>query len=254
MRAVAFAVLLVASGSAHALPFTWIGTESGYTNPEVSDVHALSPDGQTVFGRIWGDPEQSANPIANFEWTASGITLVAPFNPPSFDFPTAWTALYGTPVPELPSSFAAKSVSADGSTFGGWYEDGISRYAATWTPNGGVEVFSEGSGTIAISGDGSIIGGFAINDGVWDAAIWNDTGVHFIQDLLAAAGVEVDGTLRAVTAISADGRTFAGHGTRTGSAFGYFEAWVVTIPVPEPGTAMLLALGLATLTRRRTTG
>lgn len=61
--------------------------------------------------------------------------------------------------------------------------------------------------------------------------------MEYVRDLLAAYGATgYDGReLGPAIAVSDDGRTIVG------------QTWVATIPVPEPGTALLALAGAATL-------
>jgi hypothetical protein len=72
-------------------------------------------------------------------------------------------------------------------------------------------------------------------------------GMRRLQDVLTANGAELTGwILGDALGISADGRTIVGVGTNPD---GELEAWLAIIR--EPGTAILLAAGLAGLATRR---
>lgn len=67
------------------------------------------------------------------------------------------------------------------------------------------------------------------------------------QVLTSDFGLDLTGwTLIRATSISDDGLTIVGQGTNPS---GFKEGWIVTIP--EPSTAILLALGLAGIAARR---
>lgn len=101
----------------------------------------------------------------------------------------------------------------------------------------------------AVSGDGSIVGGFASAPGdlattafVWDAR----SGVRRVDALLASFGIDLAGwTLFSVTGISVDGTVLVGNGLNPEQNR---EAWIAVIP--EPGTGVLTALGLVGLALR----
>lgn len=83
-----------------------------------------------------------------------------------------------------------------------------------------------------------------------EAFIWGATnGMQNLGVLLTTLGVDLTGwQLSSTNGISADGRTIVGYGTNPS---GPPEAWIAVIP--EPGTAILVSLGLVGLAsvRRR---
>jgi uncharacterized membrane protein len=101
---------------------------------------------------------------------------------------------------------------------------------------------------------GGVVVGTARADGTSQAFLWTETdGTRLLQDVLASQGVDLAATgwtrLIEARAVSADGRTIAGLGTRTGSDW---EAFVVHLDaIPEPGTAVVFGLGCAVLLLRR---
>jgi uncharacterized membrane protein len=147
----------------------------------------------------------------------------------------------------------------------------VSSYASDITPNGNVivgrrgeEVFrwTEETGMVglgnlsgrsiwpsAVSADGNIIVGqsthgcpFAF---VNEAFIWTPHGgmENLKGKLLSAEGSGLDRwQLTAATAISADGRTIVGNGI---NPLGQNEAWIATLPIPEPSTLVFLSVAIA---------
>jgi len=81
-----------------------------------------------------------------------------------------------------------------------------------------------------------------------EAFVWDATnGMRALEQVLSDVGFDLTGwSLEEAHAISDDGLTITGWG-RNPSA--YTEAWIATIP--EPGTALLLTLGLVGLAIRR---
>lgn len=152
----------------------------------------------------------------------------------------------------------AEAVSADGSVVVGgsngpdqilqafrWTEAGgmiglgglWQAYPRSWaegvSADGGTVV---GSSTVGIGPDGSRFTG---------AFIWDSTnGMRNLQDVLTSElGLDLTGwSLNWAKGISADGRTIIGAGYNPS---GDIEGWIATIP--EPSTAVLLAIGLAGL-------
>lgn len=80
------------------------------------------------------------------------------------------------------------------------------------------------------------------------AVVWDDQfGMVALSVLLEQLGLDLTGwTLEHAIAISNDGSTIVGYGT---NPLGFTEAFVATIP--EPGTGLLLGLGLLGLGLRR---
>ena len=99
-----------------------------------------------------------------------------------------------------------------------------------------------------VSADGRIVVGRGSSAAGQRATIWDATnGMRDLSIVLASLGVDLTGwTLTQATSISADGLTIVGVGTNPS---GLTEGWIAVIP--EPGTALLLGLGLAGLATRR---
>jgi hypothetical protein len=81
-----------------------------------------------------------------------------------------------------------------------------------------------------------------------EAVYWDASGrVHVLSAFLRAMGVDLAGwTLLTAYDVSADGRTIVGTGINPS---GGIEAWIAV--VPEPGTSLLIAVGLAMLSAQR---
>jgi len=78
------------------------------------------------------------------------------------------------------------------------------------------------------------------------AFIWDPTnGMRDLTQLLKGSGVDLSGwSLIAATGVSADGTAIVGSGT---DPSGNNEAWLAILPIPEPGTLLLLGSGIAGL-------
>jgi hypothetical protein len=135
--------------------------------------------------------------------------------------------------------------------------------AFVWSQSGGMSGLVPPAGSppysesLSVSGDGSVVTGFAfdydsqgqlINQKafVWDA----QNGVRWVEDLLAGHGLANDlagWDLEQATGVSADGRTIVGFGT---DPQGETRPWVAFIPEPSLGLLDLAALvAIATLRR-----
>ncbi|MCA9501992.1 MAG: hypothetical protein KC616_02870 [Myxococcales bacterium] len=194
----------------------------------------VSDDGSVVVGALMdGLDSQAARWDAEQGWV--GLTL------PSGEAP-------------LPDS-RATGVSADGSiVVGRFWDPEVGNRAFRWDAEHGMVALDLASGGLdqstaeRVSADGSIVVGYSGADLVYGpslrAVYWDAAGaMHDLNVVLPALGVDLAGwTLVSAHDVSADGRTFVGVGINpSGSA----EAWIAVIP--EPGTAILLALGLAAL-------
>jgi hypothetical protein len=95
---------------------------------------------------------------------------------------------------------------------------------------------------LAASADGAVIAGYGSTSLGREALIWTAAGgTQNLRDVLIAAGATGldDWILREATGVSADGRTFVGLGI---NPLGQNEAWIATIPVPEPATFVLACI------------
>ncbi|MBT8462259.1 MAG: hypothetical protein KJO44_07010 [Gemmatimonadetes bacterium] len=110
---------------------------------------------------------------------------------------------------------------------------------------------SEGSWAFRTSADGSIVvGEFAedlVNGRSYRAVYLDAAGeMHDLNVVLRAMGIDLTGwTLVSARDVSADGRTIVGFGLGPSG----LEAWIAVIP--EPGTALLIGVGLMALARAR---
>lgn len=214
-----------------------------------TEAYDISGDGSTVVGS-----GNSANGAEAFRWDATnGIVGLG-------DLPGGVFASF------------ASGVSADGSIIVGRASSALGQEATIWDVTngtitglgdlpGGAAVngfFSEANG---VSADGSVVVGRgtigitnpstgvvtnALRATIWDA----QNGLRELSVVLAAAGIDLTGiTLTSATGVSADGLTVVGTASWTRTVAGRptttSEGFVAVIP--EPGTALLMGLGLAGL-------
>ncbi len=179
-----------------------------------------------------------------FRWDAAGggISLQTPAEPSGNDGPLA--------------------ISADASTIVGSVQvapgDAGVR-AVRWNAAGELSVltglpgYNGRSVASAVSADGAVIAGTV--EGLGSDAdpgstvvLWDRDGeAHALEVLLAALGVDLGGfSLDHVEAISDDGRTIVGRGT---NGLGETQGFLAIIP--EPGTALLIGLGLLGLAAQK---
>ncbi|MEZ4281933.1 MAG: PEP-CTERM sorting domain-containing protein [Myxococcota bacterium] len=94
------------------------------------------------------------------------------------------------------------------------------------------------------SGDASVVVGGSFTPTGNEATIWTQAGgLQFLRVVLATMGVDLDGwSLLSATDVSADGRTIVGFASKQGFAS---RGYIVVIP--EPGTGVLVMIGLAIL-------
>jgi len=187
----------------------------------------LSSDGSTVVGR-----SNSTSGIEAFRWdSTNGMQGLGDLAGGGF------------------GSFAS-GVSADGSIIVGRGTSAAGLEAMIWDSTNGMQglgdlpggsFFSEASD---VSGNGGTVVGRSNSAAGQRAFIWNATdGMQDLSIVLASLGIDLTGwTLTDATGISDDGLTIVGVGT---NASGLTEGWIAVIP--EPGTALLLGLGLAGL-------
>ena len=135
------------------------------------------------------------------------------------------------------ASASALAVSRDGSVVVGASMDNAQvTQAFRWERQAGIVPLAtmaagiQGSVAAAISGDGTIIAGWAITGTGEAAFIWDaERGMRLLEAVLAVDyQTEIAGwKLTRATAISDDGRTIAGYGT---NPQGQVEAWIAKLP------------------------
>lgn len=252
---------------------TGLGYLSGATT---SRANGISSDGTKVVGQtgggrneafVWdatngmqglGDlPGGSVSSIAS-DISADGSTIVGRGTSGSGVEAFVWDSTNGMQgLGDLPggaySSFAS-GVSANGSVVVGRGTSASGGEAMIWDAVNGLR----GMGDLAggrflsqfndVSANGSIVVGKGNGASGERAVIWDATnGMQELSVFLTALGLDLTGwTLSDAAAISDDGLTIVGTGTNPN---GLTEGWIAVIP--EPGTALLLGLGLAGLASRR---
>jgi len=216
---------VMASGGA-SQTFRWTaGSGLQIILGDASRATGVSADGSTVIG--WGMGPFTIGVFGGFRWTeAGGVENLARLTP------------CGDGCFHEEDDFVPTAVSADGSVVvGGTYR---------WTHESGpVSVGMEADG---VSADGNVVVGRFASGG---ASIWDPVhGARDLAELLASQyGLDLTGwSLGTAVGVSSDGRTIVGNGTNPA---GQPEGWIAFIP--EPSTALLVAIGLATLkgARRR---
>jgi len=156
----------------------------------------------------------------------------------------------------------ANAISSDGSVIVGYGTSALGVEAFVWTDSDGMvglDDLADGSFESvanAVSADGSVVVGYGTSASGMEAFLWKEkTGMRSLQTYLEGdLGLDLTGwTLTSAEGISANGGTIVGWGTNPS---GQEEAWLATIPVPEPsatllqGAAILMLMGLAARTRR----
>jgi uncharacterized membrane protein len=195
---------------------------------------AISGDGTRVAGITW-TPDGGLHQEA-FTWHSSGA------------FQRLGDLAGGTVFSQ------ALGISADASTIVGSSSSALGGEAFLWTAGGGMVALGDlaggGFGSFAtdVSANGSVIVGGGSTAAGLTAFIWDSVnGMRPVQEVLESFGVDLTGwRLTNVTGISDDGRVLTGIGINPG---GQTRSWYAVLP--EPGTAVLIALGLAALGVRR---
>lgn len=201
-------------------------------------VSSISGDGNVVVGTHRTPVDPLIDPGRMFRWSADEGTVYSQSLPGGLYLPRT------------------RDVSYDGTTVVGYAWNGSSDHALVWREGGdpvqldGPNGFPVISAAHGVSADGSVIVGnaaFAGSPGL-TAFVWDEAhGMRQLETLLAALGVDTTGwDLVLATTVSADGRTIAGYGYNPS---GDVEGWVAIIP--EPGTALLVGVGLLALGRGR---
>jgi probable HAF family extracellular repeat protein len=197
--------------------------------------YGVSADGSVVVGQSGDDLTQQA-----FRWTAA----------------TGMVGLGDLPGGDVTS--VANAVSGDGSVVVGTGHSASGTEAFRWTAATGMVGLGDltaapfTSQATGISADGKTIYGFSAAPGINEQGwVWTEaTGMRTLDDVLIndhGLGEELDGWLLwRVSDVSDDGLVLLARGRNPA---GNLEDFVVVIP--EPGTAILLGIGLCTLAARR---
>lgn len=211
------------------------------TGPSLDLVSDVTPNGITIVGQATTDdpaftaPRQVSRAVLAFRQVGDGA--------PEF---------LGTLEGGLSSS--ASAISRDGTTIVGSSGTSNGGAAFRWTEAEGLVALEDvlgavvGGAALDVSADGSVIVGTTGAGAAAQAFVWTEaTGARALAVLLQNAGLDLSGwQLRTANGISADGRVIVGGGINPN---GDYEGFVAVIP--EPGTSVLLGLGLAMLTVRR---
>ena len=172
------------------------------------------------------------------------------------DLPSSASPMF-TGLGDLPGgSFSSltRGVSADGSTVVGDGNSASGPEAFRWDSTNGMQGLGDLAGgeflSVAngVSADGSTVVGNGVSTSGTEAFRWDSTdGMQSLQVLLTSLGLDLTGwQLHEAVGVSADGNTIVGFGTNPGRSL---EAFIAVIP--EPSTALLIALGLVGLGARR---
>jgi uncharacterized membrane protein len=202
-----------------------------------SIAYGVSANGATIVGSANGSVGREA-----FVWTSeTGMLGIGDLTGGGFDS-------------------IAYAVSGDGSTVVGRGLGAAGAEAFRWTQEGGLvglghlpqrAGMSAFSSALATSADGGVIVGSSnYAEGLFiyglTAFLWDEAhGMRNLRTVLEGFDLDLTGwRLTEATGISADGRVIVGDGI---NPQGHHEAWLAVIP--EPGTAALLAVGLAVMAR-----
>lgn len=198
--------------------------------------------------------ETSLYPVNASDVSADGSVVVGSGESTSGLGAFIWDAGNGLrELGELPGGSyysIATGVSADGTTVVGESESAAGYEAFLWDAERGLRGLGDLPGgefrsrAAAVSADGSMAVGFSAGASGFEAFLWDgDHGIRELRVVLSALGVDLEGwTLTTAIDISADGRTIVGNGV---NPEGFAESWIAVIP--EPGTGLLLGLGLAAI-------
>jgi uncharacterized membrane protein len=224
----------------------------------------LNHDGSVIVGRLNGT--ETARWTQATGWVALG-GVPGPGSP--YDFPYAvsddggvivgetlkfpgrsfrWTPAGGMQELGLPpgaTGVATRAISNDGNVVGGSLRDANGRdVPVKWTQAGGfvpLALYGDPAyqhSVLDANFDGSILAGTSGRK----AVIWDAGGIHTVESILMAQGIDLTGWSLQIAIISADGTTLGGSGFHNGKT----EAWVAVI-VPEPSALAVLIAGLAPL-------
>jgi PEP-CTERM putative exosortase interaction domain/probable extracellular repeat, HAF family len=216
--------------------------------------------GGAVYSVAQGVSADGSRIVGTSEWAPSGSIV-------SYREAVVWTPAGGIirlgDLPGSVTSSAGFAISADGNAVVGSSDSANGFEAFRWTEQSGMVGLGQLPGgsagssddtPFAVSGDGSVIVGTATSPTApsnYEAFVWDaDHGMQSLKAVLAGYGVDTTGwDLIEARGISDDGLTIAGWGYNPN---GVEQAWIAVIP--EPGTAGLLAAGLAMLGWRRRRG
>jgi hypothetical protein len=213
-------------------------------SPSVGLPADISSDGKVIVGTTSAAPNQEFR-HANGATGLLGVlepggssyclatnadgSIVVGFDSLNLEVASRWTAATGlTALPGLSDwlNFQATDITPDGKVIVGWAATAATdELAIKWSgPELTPTVLGPGSAN-TVSADGRVIAGFDLINKI--ATLWNDTGVHAIQDLLGATpDLTADWSLGRVSSISDDGKVLVGTGTH-GT---HDEGWVAHLP------------------------
>jgi uncharacterized membrane protein len=232
--------------------------------------HAVTPDGATIVGGsafracVWtgaAAPTPLASPdgaaaARALSVSADGSRIVGTFRRGQDIGAALWVNGAVTEIPlqadNLLSNLQTQISLDGGAVVGTIIERGGIPRGFTWTESAGFMNIPNAQSALAVSADGSVIGGKAVVGQFTQAALWIDGEMVIVRDLLASRGIDLNGwSLGEVTAISADGLTIAGTGSyRYNASQIRDEGWIAVIPGPS-GTVALLGGVLVAARRRR---